>query len=375
MQQRHQEILKEMSASGRTPPNLSKELGLLSNAVSLFEHRQELEDEKLSVAELLDDAASDKEMERECREELSRLETDIISLEKRIVEAVLPKDMDDFDSDAIVEIKAGTGGEEAGLFAFELFEAYERIAKSIGFRSERMSCSMTEMGGMREGSLLVSGGQSFQVSGNNDSSLLGPYGAFKFESGVHRVQRIPLTDKSRVHTSACSVAVMPSFNDRYGNGETIPESELKVETMRASGAGGQHVNTTDSAVRVTHIPTGIQASIQDERSQHKNKEKALKLITARVRDTLRGQAAKERGTTRSQLMGGGDRSERIRTYNFPQDRITDHRCKETRNGIPSLLSGKTEDNLVSSFFPFLSELQREELLLQIEQEHNASASS
>jgi Protein chain release factor A len=195
---------------------------------------------------------------------------------------------------------------------------------------------------------------------------LGPYGFFKFESGVHRVQRVPVNDV-RIHTSAASVAVLPAPSESSSNkGELLPLSELKIETMRASGAGGQHVNTTDSAVRITHIPTGITASIQDERSQHNNRAKAIKLISARVRDQQQAQEAKMRGEARNALLGGGDRSERIRTYNFPQDRITDHRCKQSEYGIGKMFAGGFDGNLVSSFSPFLRDMERRELLADIE---------
>ena len=196
---------------------------------------------------------------------------------------------------------------------------------------------------------------------------LGPYGYFKYESGVHRVQRVPIND-TRIHTSACSVAVLPLLQDGRNSGELLPMSELKIETMRSSVAGGQHVNTTDSAVRITHIPTGITASIQDARSQHKNKDKALKLIAARVRDKLREEEDRQRGEARSTLLGGGDRSERIRTYNYPQDRVTDHRCKHTTHGISKLLGGDADDGLVSTFYPFLRDLSREEQMKDLEAE-------
>lgn len=170
----------------------------------------------------------------------------------------------------------------------------------------------------------------------------------------------------RIHTSAASVVVLPAPNDSSSQDEILPQSELRIETMRASGAGGQHVNTTDSAVRITHIPTGITAAIQDERSQHKNKAKAIKLISARVRDKLKADEAKERGDLKNALRGGGDRSERIRTYNYPQDRITDHRCKQSEHGIEKLLSGGGELGLVGAFAPFLRQMERKEILEELE---------
>ena len=191
--------------------------------------------------------------------------------------------------------------------------------------------------------------------------------AFFLSSGVHRVQRVPVND-TRIHTSACSVAVLPMKQDGGKEGELLPKSELKIDTMRSSGAGGQHVNTTNSAVRITHIPTGITASIQDERSQHKNKAKALKLISARVRDKEREEERRKHGEARSTLLGGGDRSERIRTYNYPQDRVTDHRCKHTTHGISKLLDAGSEDGLVPTFYPFLQNMVYDEQIAALEDE-------
>lgn len=233
--------------------------------------------------------------------------------------------------------------------------------------------SKTPLGGVKEAVISIGGSKSYGSYGTEADDFgdsienLGPYGLFKFESGVHRVQRVPVNDV-RIHTSACSVAVLPSQSQDSSDATALlPLSELKIETFRASGAGGQHVNTTDSAVRITHIPTGIVAAIQDERSQHKNKAKALKLVAARVRDRQREEEAKERGEARNSLMGGGDRSERIRTYNFPQDRVTDHRCKQSEHGIAKMLNGG-EYGLVATFAPFMRELHREELMRQLEEE-------
>ena len=264
---------------------------------------------------------------------------------------------------------------KAALFAGELLEAYNAAALSKGWKFERLSETKTDLGGIKEAAVSItgsSGSYGFTESSDGEDSddllsNLGPYGLFRFESGVHRVQRVPIND-SKIHTSACSVAVLPSpAVDKSDPGSLLPTSELKIETFRASGAGGQHVNTTESAVRITHIPTGIQAAIQDERSQHKNKAKALKLVTARVRDRLREEDARERGDARNSLMGGGDRSERIRTYNYPQDRVTDHRCKDTQNGITKLLNGGP-GGLVETFAPPMRIMHREELMKQFEDE-------
>lgn len=387
MMRRHEEILQEMNSEGHTQASLGKELSSLSGVVELYRKRLEMDEEETSLEELLQEArgASDAAMEQECRDEIARLAKNKQKIEKRIVNAaVLPQDDEDSDSDAVIEVRAGTGGDEASLFAAELFESYIKTAKSINWKVDILQHQKSEIGGIKEASMNVSGRPLFKIptltdeNGNGDDDdenendeqqqLLGPYGTFKYESGVHRVQRVPVND-SRIHTSACSVAVLPSIADDDNFNDLLPTSELRIETMRASGAGGQHINTTDSAVRITHIPTGITASIQDERSQQQNRKKALKLIAARVRALQRAEAERARGETKSSLMGGGDRSERIRTYNFPQDRITDHRCKESRHGIETLLgTGGAEDGLVATFFPYLRAIQHEELLSQLEEE-------
>lgn len=318
---RHAEIMEDMKSSGHTSASLGKELASLSHTASLVHQQQALDDEERSIQELLSEAqhAEDTDLAEDCTGELVRLENERVALEEQIIDAILPQDSGDLESDAVIEVRAGTGGDEASLFASELLDCYVKTAKLFNWKPDSLSESRTEIGGIREAVFEVSGSsKSLFSDGSANSQSLGPYGAFRFESGVHRVQRVPVND-SRIHTSACSVAVLPSLTDTQSSG-LLPASELRIETMRASGAGGQHVNTTDSAVRITHIPTGIAASIQDERSQHKNKEKALKLIAARVHDQLREEEERKRGDTRSSLLGGGDRSERIRTYNFPQVR-------------------------------------------------------
>jgi peptide chain release factor 1 len=369
----HDDIMARLSDGGNTS-SMGKELSSLAPVARVQEKLLLLDDEETSMKELLEDAISleDKDLETECQEELQKIEDARAVLEKRVIEAVLPKDEDDVEA-AILEVRAGTGGDEAALFASDLLDAYSKSAKSQGWKVETLSISKTDLGGIKEASVSISGGGGggsyvYDDSDENVDPLagLGPYGFFKFESGVHRVQRVPVNDV-RIHTSACSVAVLPSPSaDR--SDDLLPESDLRIDTMRASGAGGQHVNTTDSAVRVTHLPTGITASIQDERSQHKNKAKALKLIAARVMDLRRADEARERGDARNSLMGGGDRSERIRTYNYPQDRVTDHRCKESEHGITRLLGGSSEDGLVVTFAPIMRAMSRDEALKQLEEE-------
>ena len=370
---RNQELQALIARSPEDGFTYGKEISSLAQVVSLNEKIQSLTEETRSIEELLEEAGTDEEMQKECSQELERIIRARTRLQKKIRSALLPRDENDYESNAIVEIRAGTGGDEATLFAAELREAYEKTAKAMNWEHDVMSESRTDLGGIKETVLSVStrGGSTMISFGDDDDEEgdfkagLGPYGLFKYESGVHRVQRVPIND-IRIHTSACSVAVLPLIDDDKTLGELLPMSELRIETMRASGAGGQHVNTTDSAVRITHIPTGITASIQDERSQHKNKEKALKLIAARVRDAHRAEEDRKRGAARSSLMGSGDRSERIRTYNFPQDRVTDHRCKETTHGIAKLLGGDVDDGLVATFYPYLREMDQEERLRQLD---------
>jgi peptide chain release factor 1 len=378
MVNRHEQIMKELqevssSSSGDSFSILGKELSSLNRIVALQQKRTSLDEEEQSLKELLEESstAKDKEMENDCRNELEALLENSIRLEQRIVHALLPVDEDEH-SGTILEVRAGTGGDEASIFAAELLESYVKTASSMKWTVETLSETKTDLGGIRETVLSVtsSRGGGFSVAPSMDDeddgdflSSIGPYGLFKYESGVHRVQRVPVND-TRIHTSACSVAALPMVDDSGQSDELLPLSELRIETMRSSGAGGQHVNTTESAVRITHIPTGITASIQDERSQHKNKDKALKLIAARVRDLRRSEDERERGEAKSSLMGRGDRSERIRTYNYPQDRVTDHRCKHSTHGIAKLLSAGADGGLVVEFYPFLRDMNREELMRQ-----------
>lgn len=371
---RHKELMTIVEESPSDSFTYGKEIASLNRAVSLHEKRLALEAEEVSIEELLKEAADDPDMKKDCQEELERLQASKVKLEKKILTALLPTDENDYQSDAIVEIRAGTGGDEATLFARELRDTYEKTAIAMRWEYDIMSENVTDLGGIKETVLSISGrGSNRSFSSeldddeDEDDSLanIGPYGFLRYESGVHRVQRVPIND-TRIQTSACSVAVLPLMQNESDSGELLPMSELKIETMRASGAGGQHVNTTNSAVRVTHIPTGITASIQDERSQHKNKDKALKLIAARVREAQREEEGKARGEARSSLLGGGDRSERIRTYNYPQDRVTDHRCKETTHGISKLLEGSVDGGLVFTFYPYLRDMVREEQLKELE---------
>jgi len=407
LKNRHDEILSQLQDGGDQTA-LGKELSNLSGISTLYEQVNDIHLERESLLELLNetqqqsDDSDNKEMVDEINDELSQLEIQLPNISQRMLNFIVPLlNPDDVDeltsSDAVIDIRAGTGGDEACLFAAELYNAYESIAKTGGgdehgngtksWDLEVLSVSTTDLGGIKEASLVVSsrssgggggGGYGGYDSFDTDSSdgqdntaqlllnKLGPYGYFQYESGVHRVQRVPVNDV-KMQTSAVSVAVLPSVPDNKV-AQALPPTELKIDTMRASGAGGQHVNTTESAVRVTHIPTGIMAYMQEERSQHKNKSKALRLVAARVHQYKKEQALASRSSARSSLMGGGDRSERIRTYNFSQDRITDHRCKISIQGISSWLGSGTH---VPKFSPSLYQMEREERVVALEEEDNA----
>lgn len=344
----------------------------------------------------------DDELSTEISSELTTLRDEIKGLSNKLLHSLVPilnpdDEMEVTSADAVIDIRAGTGGDEAALFAGELLAGYEAVAKRGGAEEgesnnrwdvEILSLGTTDLGGVKEASLSVTsksssggsyggGGYSNNSTGtdidldSNDTEAqaqqllqqLGPYGFFQYESGVHRVQRVPIND-NKLQTSAVSVAVLPSIPDSQIT-STLPPQELKIDVMRASGAGGQHVNTTESAVRITHIPTGIMAYMQEERSQHKNKAKGLKLVAARVHQLRREEARQSRSQARSSLMGGGDRSERIRTYNYPQDRITDHRCKVSVSGVGTWLGS---GGMVRKFGPSLYRMEREERVIALEDE-------
>jgi len=276
--------------------------------------------------ELLNDPSCDAELKEMARQETPELKAHLETLEDQLRVLLLPKDPND-DRNVILEIRAGTGGEEAALFAADLFRMYSRYAEASGFRVEVLSTNETGIGGYKE---IIA-----QISGH------GVFSRFKFESGVHRVQRVPETEAGgRIHTSAVTVAVLPEAEDVEID---IRPDDLRIDVFRAQGAGGQHVNTTESAVRITHLPTGIVVSCQDEKSQHKNKAKAMKVLQARLFDKLQSEAHAERAEARRGMVGSGDRSERIRTYNFPQGRITDHRINLTLYKLEYVLNGDMGD--------------------------------
>jgi peptide chain release factor 1 len=260
-------------------------------------------------------------------EEVASASAELQSLESELQRMLLPKDPDDARP-AFVEIRAGTGGDESALFAGDLLRMYTRFAESQAWRCEIISESMSELGGYKEVVVRIEGDQV--------------YGALKFESGGHRVQRVPATEtQGRIHTSACTVAVLAEPDE--AEAIKINPSDLRIDTYRASGAGGQHINKTDSAVRITHLPTGIVAECQDGRSQHSNKAQALKVLTARIQEKDRSERAAKDAAERKSLIGSGDRSDRIRTYNFPQGRLTDHRINLTLYKLLTIMEGDLKD--------------------------------
>lgn len=300
---------------------LSKEYSELEEVAETFSrYEQALSDRE--EAELLA-ADSDPDMRAMGEEELQSSKENIALLEQAIEILLLPKDPDD-GRNVIVEIRAGTGGDEAAIFSGDLYRMYTRFAETQSWRTEMLSCNEGEHGGFKEVIVRISGADV--------------YSRLKFESGAHRVQRVPETEsQGRIHTSACTVAVMPEVESE--DEIDISKNDLRVDTFRASGAGGQHVNKTDSAIRITHLPTGLVVECQDERSQHKNRAKAMAMLATRLRDAQRSAAQAEQAATRKSLVGSGDRSERIRTYNYPQGRVTDHRINLTLYKLEEIVQG------------------------------------
>ncbi len=301
---------------------LSKEHAELAPLAATIEAYRSAEKQFSDAEALIADASSDSEMKALAEEERRELKQKLEGLEHALKLQLLPKDAADASS-AIMEIRAGTGGDEAALFAGDLLRMYQRFCQLQGWRTELMSLSESDLGGVKEAILEVAG--------------KGAYAKLKFESGGHRVQRVPVTEAGgRIHTSAATVAVLPEPEDVEIN---IDEKDLRIDVFRASGSGGQHVNKTESAVRITHLPTGLAVAQQTEKSQHKNKAQAMKLLKARLYDIERERTDKARATERKELIGSGDRSERIRTYNFPQGRVTDHRINLTLYNLDKILAG------------------------------------
>ena len=311
----------QMLGHQREYSKLAKERSELEEIVSSYREWRKVEREIHDNRQLLEE--SDETLRELAKEEIVTLRERKEALEERLKILILPKDPNDARN-VIVEIRAGTGGDEAALFAAELFRMYSRYAERQGWQVEVISESPGDAGGYKEIIARIIG--------------QGAYSKLKFESGGHRVQRVPATEtQGRIHTSACTVAVLPEAS-AIGD-VVLNSSELRIDTYRASGAGGQHVNKTDSAVRITHLPTGIVVECQDARSQHKNKEKALAVLAARIKDKQRREQQAKEAATRKSLIGSGDRSERIRTYNFPQGRVTDHRIGLTLYKINDIMDG------------------------------------
>lgn len=310
---------------------LSKEFADLSPIVemvqALMDGRKEVED----LGELLADPDSDPEMSQLVKSELESLKKKLPDMEQKLQILLIPKDADD-DRNVILEVRAGTGGDEAALFAGNLFRMYQRYAESKKWKVEILSASEAALGGYKEVVASLSG--------------KGAFARLKFESGVHRVQRVPETEASgRIHTSAATVAILPEAEEVDIH---IDEKDLRIDVFRASGPGGQSVNTTDSAVRITHLPSGIVVSQQDEKSQHKNKAKGMKVLRARLYEMERKRMADERAQERKGQVGSGDRSERIRTYNFPQGRVTDHRINLTLYKLEKVMTGEAMDEIIDA---------------------------
>ena len=327
---RHAELQAALSGGGLDSQKFvaaSKEYAELGPLVEAANAWRKAEEE-LKDTEAM---AADPDMKAMAEEEAMALKKRLPELEQAVKKMLLPKDAAD-EKNAILEIRAGTGGEEAALFAADLFRMYQRYAAERRWKFEIMELSDTGIGGYKEAIATISG--------------KGVFARLKFESGVHRVQRVPATEASgRIHTSAATVAVLPEAEDVDIK---IDEKDLRIDVFRASGPGGQSVNTTDSAVRITHIPTGVVVSQQDEKSQHKNRAKAMKILRARLYDAERKRLDDQRSATRKGQVGSGDRSERIRTYNFPQSRVTDHRINLTLYSLDQVLEGRGLDELIDA---------------------------
>jgi peptide chain release factor 1 len=330
---RYQELGARLGegVSGADYAKTSKEFSELEPLAASIQTLRAKEKERADLAAMLADPGIDAEMREMALAELSSAEAEVETLTQEIRVALLPKDAAD-DSNVILEVRAGTGGDEASLFAGDLFRMYLKYAEARGWKVEVMSASEGTAGGYKE---IIA-----EVIGR------GAFARMKFESGVHRVQRVPATEtQGRIHTSAATVAVMPEAQEIDFE---IKESDLKVDTMRSSGAGGQHVNKTESAIRLTHLPTGVVVAMQEERSQHRNRAKAMALLRSRILDAMQQKADQERSHARREQVGTGDRSQRVRTYNFPQGRMTDHRINLTLYSLDRLIEGEGLDEVIDA---------------------------
>ena len=331
---KHSNLEKELSTSDldkKLFAEKSKEYSDINEIIEIAKNYISFENDKKDLEKLLEDQSSDDELKKMAEIELAELKRQYEINEKKLKLFLLPKDEAD-KKNAIIEIRAGTGGLEASLFASDLFKMYEKVSHKKKWALELISISRSDAGGLKE--VIAS------IKGSNIYSTL------KYESGVHRVQRVPDTEtQGRVHTSAATVAVLPEAEEVDLK---INDSDLRIDVFRAGGPGGQSVNTTDSAVRITHIPTGLSVSQQDEKSQHKNKSKGMKILRARLYELERSRIDQERSQDRKTKIGTGDRSERIRTYNFPQGRVTDHRINLTLHKLDEFLEGEAFDEIIES---------------------------
>jgi peptide chain release factor 1 len=351
MEQKEQELRKELSDidsklsdpsifSDKSYPKLAQRRSKLENIISMFDQKSKLLDQK-SETEMLKDS-SDNELKEMALTELDQIDKDLKKIEDNLVEELTPSDPNN-ERDVIIEIRAAAGGDESSLFAGELYRMYSRWSENNGYKLELLSESPNEVGGFKEITFAVHG--------------LDAYKNLKFEAGVHRVQRVPVTEsQGRVHTSTATVAVLPEAEEEDIE---INPSDLRIDVYRSGGHGGQSVNTTDSAVRITHLPSGLVVTNQDEKSQIKNKDKAMSILRARLLQMKIEEEQKELSEARKKLVGSGDRSEKVRTYNFPQDRITDHRIGYSRSNIPAALNGEIDDlisNLQAAEYDLIKEL-------------------
>jgi peptide chain release factor 1 len=331
---RYLEVRDALSSSTVDPETfqrLSREFAELTPVAEAVEQLRRRREEAGDLAQMIADPATDPDMRAMAEDEFLILKEQLPKLEQDIQILLLPKDSAD-ERSAILEVRAGTGGDEAALFAGELFQMYQRYAQLHGWKFETMETSYSDLGGFREAVAEING--------------RGVFARMKFESGVHRVQRVPKTEtQGRIHTSTATVAVLPEAEEVDID---IQDKDLRIDVFRSSGPGGQSVNTTDSAVRITHLPTGLVVSQQDEKSQHKNKAKALKILRARLYEAERSKLHEERAATRKGQVGTGDRSERIRTYNFPQGRVSEHRINLTLYKIDKVMSGEALDEIIEA---------------------------
>jgi len=328
---RHSEIGERLAEGGADYAALSRELAELDPVVAAIKAYRAKEKERADLQALIGDPAVDGEMRALAREELAAAERDSAEMSQAIRLALLPKDVAD-ERNVILEVRAGTGGDEAALFAGDLFRMYLKYAELKRWKVEIVSMSEGAAGGYKEIIAEVKGRRA--------------YSRLKFESGVHRVQRVPATEtQGRIHTSAATVAVLPEAEEID---LVINDADLRIDTMRSSGAGGQHVNKTESAIRITHLPTGVVVAMQEERSQHRNKAKAMAVLRSRILDGERQRADDARAADRRLQVGSGDRSQRIRTYNFPQARVTDHRINLTVHTLDKVIEGEGLDAIIDA---------------------------